>query len=134
MLVNLAKRPQVQAECVSGAAVMFRTSYLRALRQIDEHYGNYGSTIELCSQVKRSNRKLVILRDVTAEHGSAPSSVPRALLAGDRVAGTAVYLGKHFGFMAGMLYRIKTGLSAVLTFRFKVAAGAFSGAKIDGAG
>jgi hypothetical protein len=32
------------------------------------------------------------------------------------------------------LYRIRTGLMAVATFRFGVVAGAFSGAKIDGTG
>ena len=121
-----------EAECVRGAAIMFRTYFLRALRQIDERYGNYGSIVELCAQIKKANRKLVILRDVTAEHRAFKSPMQSGSLEGDRASGTAVFLGKHFGFMAGMLYRIKTGLVALLTFRFKVAAGVFSGVKIDG--
>jgi GT2 family glycosyltransferase len=123
---------EITAECVSGAAILFRSFFLRALRQIDEHYGNYGSDIEMCSQVKRSNRKLVILTDVTAIHEPTPSPMKPGALAGDRAVGTAVFLGKHYSFMAGMMYRIKTGLAAVATFRFGVAGGAFSGAKIDG--
>jgi N-acetylglucosaminyl-diphospho-decaprenol L-rhamnosyltransferase len=120
------------AECVRGAAIMFRTFFLRALRQIDERYGNYGSIIELCAQIKKANRKLVILRDVTAEHHAARSPMQAGALEGDRALGTAVYLGKHFGFMTGMLYRLKTGLAALLTFRFKIVTGVFSGVKIDG--
>jgi len=121
-----------EAECVRGAAIMFRTYFLRALRQIDERYGNYGSIVELCAQIRKANRKLVILRDVTAEHKASRSPMKAGALEGDRASGTAVYIGKHFGFIAGMLYRLKTGLAALLTFRFKVVAGVFSGVKIDG--
>jgi hypothetical protein len=122
-----------EAECVSGAAIMFRAFFLRALRQIDERYGNYGSIIELCAQVKRANRKLVVLRGVTAIHEGSQSPMPRAALEGDRAAGTAVFLGKHHGFMTGMLYRLKTGVAALFTLRFKTVSGVFSGVKIDGA-
>jgi GT2 family glycosyltransferase len=123
---------EITAECVSGAAIMLRTSYLRALRQIDEHYGVYGSAIDLCAQARRSGKKTVILRDVKAIHPGLPSPLRRADLEGDRAAGTAVFLGKHYGFMAGMMYRLKSGLAGALTFRFKVAAGAFTGQKVDG--
>jgi len=119
-------------ECVHGAAIMFRAYFLRALRQIDERYGNYGSIIELCAQIKKANRKLVILHEVTAEHKASRSPMQASSLEGDRALGTAVYLGKHFGFMTGMIYRLKTGLTALLTFRFKVVSGVFSGVKIDG--
>jgi len=123
---------EMTAESVSGAAIMFRTFYLRALRQIDERYGVYGSAIELCAQVRRSGKKIVIRRDITAVHLALPSPLGRADLQGDRAAGTAGFLSKHYGFMPGLLYRIKTGLAAALTFRFKVAAGAFAGQKVDG--
>jgi GT2 family glycosyltransferase len=119
-------------ECVSGAAIMFRTSFLRALRQIDERYGNYGNTIELCYQVKRANRRIAILHDITAEHEGGESPMSRAALEGDRAAGTALFLSRHHGFMAGLLYRIKTALGALFTFRFKTVSGALSGAHIDG--
>ena len=124
---------EIAAECVSGAAIMFRTSFVRALRQIDEHYGNYGSIIELCAQVRRASRKLVILRNVTAVHEALESPVKKSLLDGDRAVGTAVFLARHHGFRTGMLYRLKSALVGLVTFRFKVVAGALSGAKIDGA-
>lgn len=123
---------EITAECVSGAAIMFRTFYLRALRQIDERYGVYGSAIELCAQVRRSGKKIFVVGGVKAVHDASPSPLGRADLEGDRAAGTAGFLGKHYGFMPGLVYRIKTGLVGALTFRFKVAAGAFAGAKVDG--
>jgi GT2 family glycosyltransferase len=124
---------EITAAAVSGAAIMFRTFFLRALRQIDEHYGTYGSIIELCMQVRRANRKIVILRGVTATHGQLASPMNKSALEGDRAAGTAVFLGRHHGLMAGIVYRVKAALAGLFTLRIKVLAGAIAGAKIDGA-
>jgi N-acetylglucosaminyl-diphospho-decaprenol L-rhamnosyltransferase len=123
---------EIVTGCVSGAAIMFRAFFLRALRQVDERYGTYGSAIEICSQIKRAGKKIVILKAATAIHESLPSPVPEGMLEGDRAAGTAAFLGKHYGFMASLLYRIKTALGALFTFRFSVLAGVLSGQKIDG--
>jgi N-acetylglucosaminyl-diphospho-decaprenol L-rhamnosyltransferase len=123
---------EIPAPCVTGAAILFRAYFLRALRQIDERYGNYGSDIEMCSQMKRANRKLLVLSDVTAIHDVAASPMKPGALEGDRAVGTAVFLGKHHGFLSGILYRIKTGLMGIVTFRFGVVAGTFSDVKIDG--
>jgi hypothetical protein len=128
------KREEIDVPCVSGAALMFRSFFLRALRQVDERYGTYGSGIELCAQLRRAAKKVVILHSVTAIHESSPSPAPRISLAGDRAAGTAVFLGKHHGFISGMIYRLKTALGALFTFRFSVLAGVVSGQKIDGTG
>jgi GT2 family glycosyltransferase len=123
---------EIAVGCASGAAIMFRISVLHSLRQIDERYGNYGSDIELCAQFKKAGKKIIVLRNITAVHESDPSPVPGSVLAGDRVAGTAVFLGKHVGFAASFLYRLRTALAALFSFRFRVLAGALSGQKLDG--
>ncbi len=125
---------EITVECTSGGAIMFRSFVLRALRQIDEHYGTYGSGIEICTQIRGASKKVVILHSVTAIHENVPSVVPASILAGDRAAGTAVFLGKHYGFMSGMFYRLKTALAAFFALRFSVVAGAIAGQKIDGSG
>ncbi len=124
---------EITVECGSGAAIMFRSFVLRALRHLDERYGTYGSSVEICMQMRRAGKKMVILHSVTAVHEMEPSPVASSTLAGDRAAGTAVYLGKHFGFMSGLMYRVKTALAALFTFRFSVLLGAVAGQKIDGA-
>lgn len=121
---------EIVAQCVSGAAILVRAGFLRSMGHIDERYGNYGSEIEICAAVKSSGRKLLILKDVPAQHDSSPSAVPASYLEGDRIAGTAAYLGKHHGFAAGMFYRLKSSLKALVTFRFR----ALAAAKIDGWG
>lgn len=125
-----APAAEMAAECVPGAAIMVRAAFLRSMGHIDERYGNYGSAIEICAQVRSSGRKLLILKDVTAQHDSSPSAVPTGYLEGDRIAGTTAFLGKHYGFAAGMIYRLKSAVKALVTLRFR----AVAAAKIDGWG
>jgi GT2 family glycosyltransferase len=108
------------AACVSGAALMARAQFFRSMGKIDERYGNYGSAMEICAQIRTSGRKIVVLGDVTAVHGSDPSPMPAGSLKGDRATGIAAYLSKHYGMAAGLAYRMKSF--------------AFTGTKIDGSG
>lgn len=111
---------EVEAQCVSGAALMARAHFFRSMGHIDERYGNYGSDIEICKQIQTSNRKILILGNVTARHGSTPSPLSAGTLKGDRATGTAAFIGKHYSTGSSLGYRLKT-LS-------------FGGTKIDGSG
>ncbi len=125
---------ELAVDATSCAAIMFRSFFLRALRHVDERYGTYGPAIEIPMQVRRANKKVVILHSVTAIHEASPSPVSASALSGDRAAGTAVYLGKHHGLTNGIVYRMKTAVSALFTLRFSVLAAVISGQKIDGTG
>ena len=100
---------EITVPCVSGAAFMFRAFAFRSLRQIEERYGTYGSNIELCAQMARASKKVVVLRGVTAIHESAASPVPASTLQSDRIAGTIAFLGKHHGLASAIAYRLKAG-------------------------
>ena len=116
---------------VSGAALMIRAFFLRAMRQIDEHYGNFGSDLDLCAQVQqRANKKIRVVQSVRAVHDAA--LVHSTLLAADTVIGTAVYLAKYQGAMAGWKHRLATAASAIVTFRWAMAKHLLSNQKIDG--
>ncbi len=123
---------ETAVECVSGAAIMMRSFFLRSLGYIDERYGTYGSEIELCGKVRSSGKKLVVLGDVTAVHEWAGSPVSKSALEGDRTHGTASYLAKHHGLMTGMTQRLSSGLSALASMKLRKFGGAIVGQKIDG--
>ena len=89
---------EIPVDCLSGAAIMFRAFFLRALRHVDERYGTYGGVVEICNQMRGASKKVVILRGVTAVHEGLRSPVPSNTLDADRAAGTAAFLGKHHGF------------------------------------
>lgn len=116
---------------VSGAALMVRSFFLKAMRQIDERYGNFGSDMDLCAQViRRANKKIRVVQSVRAVHqgGSAESS----LIAADAAIGTAVYLSKYQGMAAGLKHRAASILSAIVSFRLPLAKHLLAGQKIDG--
>jgi len=121
----------IDVPSVSGAALMVRMFFLKAMRQIDEHYGNFGSDMDLCAQVeKRANKKIRIVQSVRAVHSASPKA--SALLTADREQAAAVYLGKYKGTAAGLKYRLATALSAIVTLRWGLAKYLITGQKLDG--
>jgi GT2 family glycosyltransferase len=117
---------------VSGAAVMVRRLLIDAMRRIDERYGNYGSDIELSMQVRRANKKVVIVQGATAIH-RPEDPAERSAFAADRQLGTAAFLGKYHGFAANLKYRIGCIFGALFTFKLGKLRYLLSGQKIDGA-
>jgi GT2 family glycosyltransferase len=120
-----------EAPAVSGAAIMVRRFLLNALRRIDERYGNYGSDVELCMQVRRANKKVVIVGNATAIHRPQAEASGTAFVA-DRKLGTAAFLGKYHGFAAKIKYLLVAILAALLTFKLGLLKLLVSGQKIDG--
>lgn len=118
-------------ECATGAAIMLRHQFIRAMRQIDERYGNYGSDLDLCAQVvRRGAKKVRIACNVKALHNV--SGTDGSLLEADRVIGTSVFLSKYYGFRVGMMYRILKTLGSVFSFRWGMAKHLLSNQKLDG--
>jgi hypothetical protein len=50
----------------------------------------------------------------------------------DRIHGGAVYFGKHYGLVSGFVFRVKSILKALFTFRLGLFVALISGSKIDG--
>ncbi len=129
-------------EYVRGAAMMLRSISIRAMRQIDEKYGTYGSDAELCFQVQRAGKKVLLVPSTrVVHHGRTALDVrDRAARDADGKLGVGVYIAKHYGVVRGLLFRISAVLSAfvgLLTFRdFRYRLGLFgalwAGQKIDG--
>jgi GT2 family glycosyltransferase len=120
------------APAVSGAAIMVRRFLLDAMRRIDERYGNYGSDVELCMQVRRANKKVMIVEGAMAVH--RPGAMDKsALFAADRQLAEAAFLGKYYGFPAKLKYLLGAIFSALFTFKLGRLRYLVSGQKIDGA-
>jgi GT2 family glycosyltransferase len=118
-------------ECAMGAAIMLRHQFIRAMRHIDERYGNYGSDLDLCAQVVlRASKKVRIACGIKALHDAAGTG--SSLVEADRVIGTVVFLGKYYGFAAGMTFRLVNTLRSVISFRWGMAKYLLSNQKLDG--
>jgi GT2 family glycosyltransferase len=121
-------------EYATFQAFLVRKFFLKGLNYLDERYGDSWADAELCYQIRRVSRKTSVLPHVTALYtpNSPYAESARTILAADRVHGGAVYFGKHYGFTAGLLFRLKEILGALFTFRLGLFGALISGAKIDG--
>jgi hypothetical protein len=135
-------------EFLNVPVFMARANFLKGMRYIDERYGNSCWDLELCCQIRRASKRVLLLPPVSAVlHPAPPASIypaVRAQLAADRALGIVTYAGKHFGLGAGMKTRLLATLSALgaalaslVTFRdtrygFSLLSCLLSGQKIDG--
>jgi GT2 family glycosyltransferase len=115
-------------ESVSGAAILIRAFFFQATRQIDERYGNYGVDAEICYQIRRTNRRIALVREArVVHHGGREWS---AMMLADRSLGAAAFFSKHLGLAAGLKFRLGAlarGLASPSQFWYLI-----QGQKCDG--
>jgi len=124
----------VPVEYATFEALLARKYFVKGINYLDERYGEFGADAELCYQIRRAARKTLVLPQVTAlfTPNSPYSEASRTILEADRIHGAAVYFSKHYGFLTGLLFRLKCILKALFTLRFALFAALISGSKIDG--
>jgi GT2 family glycosyltransferase len=120
----------VPVEYPRGAAVMARVFFIKAIRQIDARYGQFGCDADLAAEIRRASRRILLIPAAHVHHKgrSAYSSLERA----DFLLARAVFLGKYQGFGAGLQARIGSILGPLAGFRFGELRHTISGQKIDG--
>jgi GT2 family glycosyltransferase len=113
---------------------MVRKYFFKGINYLDERYGEFWSDAELCFQIRRASRKTLVLPQVTALYtpNSPYSESSKNILDADRIHGLSIYFSKHYGFLTGLLFRIKSILKALVTFRLSLFIALMSGTKIDG--
>jgi GT2 family glycosyltransferase len=143
------KAEAVPVERPPDTALLVRRQFVRGMNYFDERYGYYWADAELCLQVRRAARKILLLPQVRAVYHAGDSALPedpntRALLVSDCALGAAGYISKHQGWLAGLRFRVSSVLAAFgralwslvrfqdVSFHFNVFRYLLSGQKIDG--
>lgn len=127
---DVAGTDPVPVQFSRGAAWMVRIYSIKAIRQIDERYGQFGSDADLSTQILRASKKILLAPAVRVKHVDA-----REYTAHERAdfrMAQAVFAGKYSGFMAGLQGRLKTVFGPLLGFRLGELRYTLSGQKIDG--
>ncbi len=131
-------------EYPGGRAIMARKFFVKALNYFDERYGHFGWDLELAYQIRRAQRRILVLPGVHAiahEPEELPlSSSQRAAISADRAMGAARFATKHYGFATGLKVRagaMFTSLGQMLAmrdpgFQFSRLTALITGQKIDG--
>jgi GT2 family glycosyltransferase len=117
-------------EYARGAALMMRRFFFTAIRQIDERYGQFGSDADLCFQIRRAGKKILLVPQARARHeGHAEESTLRKA---DRKQGEAAWIGKHRGFWSGLRGQIGAICGALGSLQLGVLKYLLSSQKVDG--
>lgn len=136
----------VTVEYARFEAFMTTKYFVRGLNYLDERFGESWADAEVCWQIRRGAKKIVVLPQVQAvrhdpeEAASDRAGSVRAVLASDCGVGAAAFVAKHDGFFAGLLFRLRlilTALGRTLTFQepgynFSLFTSLVSGQKVDG--
>jgi GT2 family glycosyltransferase len=113
-----------------GAALMARVHYIKAIRQIDERYGQWGADADLEIQIHRAARRILLIPGSRVRHSGRDAYT--ALERADLLLARSVFLGKYQGFGAGLQARIASIFGPLLGFRIGELKYTVSGQKIDG--
>ena len=121
----------VAVEYPRGAALMARVFYIKAIRQIDERYGQFGADADLAMQIRKASRKILLVPSARVRHEGGGAYT---------AAGT-----RRFPARARRVPRASTWASApacrpawravfgpLLSFRFGELKHTLAGQKIDG--
>ena len=130
-----------------GKAILLRRHTIQGMNYLDQKFGEHWGDVEMAFQIKRAGKRIVMAPDIkvrldrsAARLWQPTDSGDRAAFAADAANGAAVYLGKHFGFGAGLALRLKVVGGALLRtitfqdfgFNSSLLSRAISGYKIDG--
>jgi hypothetical protein len=120
----------VAVEFPRGAALMVRVYFIKAIRQIDERYGQFGSDADLAAEIRRASRKILLMPAASVRHQGRADYT--ALERADLLSSRAVFLGKYDGLFAGIKARIAAVLGPLAAFRLGEVKYTINGQKIDG--
>ncbi len=113
-----------------GAALMMRVILIKAIRQIDEHYGQFGGDADLAAQILKASKKILLVPSARARHeGTAEYSAAEHA---DFLLSRAVFLEKYRGFGAGLQARLSAIFGTLFSFKLGQFSRTVSGQKIDG--
>jgi GT2 family glycosyltransferase len=138
----------LEVDFIKPPVLMVRAAFMKSMRFLDERYGQHWWDLEICTQIRRASKKILLLPRVrVVVHPAAAPELgadARGLLAADRSLCASLWVGKHYGALEQWKFGMGLHLAAlgraivgIFTFRdtgFRVAylSSMVSGQKVDG--
>lgn len=123
---------ETPADYPRGALFMTRRELLRNMNYLDARFGSTWSDLEMCSRIRGGGKRIVVLSEIPATVPLADAPALSDLEWADSAHGIATWIGLHFGFGAGLKFRVSAALHALGRGKVGVFIGILSGQKIDG--
>jgi GT2 family glycosyltransferase len=122
----------VAVESVGLEALMVRRQFIQGMNYFDARYGHYWLDAELAMQIRRSGKKIRLYPAIrTTLHDFADALAEDPHFLADRDLGLSTFLGKHYGFGAGLSSRLGAIFRALLHFEIARLSALISGKKVD---
>jgi GT2 family glycosyltransferase len=123
----------INVEYPGRDALLVRKQFVKGMNYFDERYGEFWADADLAMQIRRGLKKIRLYPSIKAiKHRDTSPPATSGLLAADRAGGAAAFVGKYYGFMGGLGFRIRAILLALGHFDLKQLVALASGGKIDG--
>jgi GT2 family glycosyltransferase len=123
----------VTVEYPGGDAVLVRKQFVKGMNYFDERFGQFWADADLAIQIRRGLKKIRLYPSIKAiRHADTSPSAEKGLLAADRAGGAASLIGKYYGFLPGLGFRVAAVFKALGRFDLKQFIALVSGAKVDG--
>jgi GT2 family glycosyltransferase len=112
---------EMRAEYVVDSPLLLRRRSIAGMNYLDERYGQFWSDAEICFQVKRAGKSVLVLPEVKVQGEAAspawtsPMDKEAGQKSADAALGAAGYLAKHQGAMAGAKFRVGAILGSLLS-------------------
>jgi GT2 family glycosyltransferase len=111
---------KVRAHYVTGTPLLIRRQSIAGMNYLDERYGQFWADAEICYQIARAGKAIVVLPGVRVRGPQPFQAIPEKLdswgakLSADAALGGAAYLMRHEGFLAGLRFRVAATLAALV--------------------
>jgi GT2 family glycosyltransferase len=123
----------VNVEYPGRDAVLVRKQFVKGMNYFDERYGEFWADADLAIQIRRGLKKIRLYPSIRAvKHADTSPDASRGLLAADKAGGAAALIGKYYGFLAGLSFRLGAIFRALGRFDIKQLVALVSGGKVDG--
>ncbi len=120
------------AEAVDEVALLVRKSFLGGMNYLDEkRFSEYWSLLEVCWQIRNAGKKILFADTAATLYPATAIAVDVTLYTADCVSGAGAYVMKHFGFGAGLSFRLGRFFAALSAGKFGLAFAILSGRRLD---
>ncbi len=112
-------------------ALLVRKSFVTGMNYFDERFGEYWADADMAVKMRKAGRKVEMVTGIRAVwHVPAEEASEDAVYKSDRIVGAGALLGKHYGFFAGLGFRVAAMLGALGRFDFSLLSALAGGKKV----
>lgn len=125
--------PDSGHEAIADWAFLLRRPALKGMNGFDEkRFSEFWAELEVCWQIRNAGKRIAQAEGASALlHPLDGEERDETVLAADRVSGASSYIGKHDGFVAGLLFKLGCAFSALFSGRVGLFMAILSGNRVD---